>query len=68
MAKPLKNRVASKDRNRLQIERREILLRLGFNLRLKQSSIRAVKATITAPLQEFEKNLDDFEATLYQGV
>ncbi len=46
VAKPLKNRVASKDRNRLSNDKRALLLRVGLNLRLKRESLQAMKAAL----------------------
>jgi hypothetical protein len=47
VAKPLKkNKVANKHRNRLTIDKRTVLLRVGLNLRLKSESLRAAKATL----------------------
>jgi hypothetical protein len=42
VAKPLKNRVASKDRNRLSNDKRALLLRVGLNLRLKRDSMQSI--------------------------
>ena len=43
--KPLKNKVATKERNRLLTDKRTaLLLRAGLNLRLKSESLRSAKA------------------------
>ena len=45
-AKPLKNKVAEKSRNRNSKDKRTVLLRVGLNLRLKRESLEAVKAAL----------------------
>jgi hypothetical protein len=46
-AKPLKNKVADKTRNRYSKDsKRTVLLRCGLNLRLKRESLEAVKAAL----------------------
>jgi hypothetical protein len=44
VAQPLKNKVATKVRNRLHTDKRTLLLRAGLNLRLKSESLRSTKA------------------------
>jgi hypothetical protein len=44
VAKPLKNKVATQERNRLSTDKRTLLLRAGLNLRLKRESLRSTKA------------------------
>jgi hypothetical protein len=48
VAKPLKNKVATKERNRLHTtdRRTSLLLRAGLNLRLKNESLRSAKAAL----------------------
>jgi hypothetical protein len=46
VAKPLKNKVAEKSRNRNSTAKRALLLRCGVNLRLKKESLRSVKAAL----------------------
>jgi hypothetical protein len=43
-AKPLKNKVADKSRNRNSKDKLTVLLRVGLNLRLKRESLQSVKA------------------------
>jgi hypothetical protein len=45
-AKPLKNKVSDKSRNRNSKEKRTVLLRCGLNLRLKNESLQYVKAAL----------------------
>ena len=45
-AKPLKNKVATKERNRLGADKRNMLLRVGINMRLKTATLDDVKAAI----------------------
>ena len=45
-AKPLKNKVAEKSRNRNSKDKRTVLLRVGLNLRLKRESLQAMKAAL----------------------
>jgi hypothetical protein len=47
VAKPLKNKVATQERNRLDTDKRTLLLRAGLNfLRLKSESLRSTKASL----------------------
>jgi hypothetical protein len=46
VAKPLKNKVTEKGRNRNSTAKRALLLRCGVNLRLKKESLRSVKAAL----------------------
>jgi hypothetical protein len=43
VAKPLKHKVATKERNRLHTDKRVLLLRAGLNLRWKSESMRSAK-------------------------
>jgi hypothetical protein len=43
-AKPLKNKIADKTRNRNSKDKRTVLLRCGLNLRLKRQSLESVNA------------------------
>jgi hypothetical protein len=45
-AKPLKNKVATKERNRLGTDKRDMLLRVGINMHLKTTTLKSVKASI----------------------
>lgn len=45
-AKPLKNKVATNERNRLGTDKRSLLLRVGINLRLKALSLKESAGTI----------------------
>ena len=45
VAKPLKNKVKTKDRNRLKDSHTEILLRAGINLRLLHEAKKSLKTT-----------------------
>jgi hypothetical protein len=44
VAIPPKNKVATQERNRLDTDKRTLLLRAGLNLRLKSESLRSTKA------------------------
>ena len=46
ICKPLKNKVASSDRNRLGLARKEIYLRAGINLRLKHNATKDLKKSL----------------------
>jgi hypothetical protein len=46
LAKPLKNKVATKERNRLDTDKRTVLQRAGLNLRLKSESLKSVKTAL----------------------
>jgi hypothetical protein len=46
VAKPLKNKVATKERNRLDTDKRAVLLRAGLNLRLKSESLKSAKTAL----------------------
>jgi hypothetical protein len=47
VAKPLRNKVATKERNGLHTDKRTLLLRAdGLNLRLKSESLRSTKAAL----------------------
>jgi hypothetical protein len=58
-AKPLKNKIADKTRNRNSKDKRTVLLRCGLNLRLKRQSLVAVKAALG-------KALDPDDALVYE--
>jgi hypothetical protein len=45
-AKPLKNKVADKSRNRNSKDKLTVLLRVGLNLRLQRESLQSVKAAL----------------------
>ncbi len=60
VAKPLKNNVVEKHRNRLNLDSRALLLRVGLNLRLKRESMRSVKAA-------FGKEVDPSKAFIYEN-
>ena len=57
-AKPLKNKVADKSRNRNSKDKRTVLLRVRLNLRLKRESLQSVKAALG-------KVLDSNDALVY---
>ena len=58
-AKPLKNKVADKSRNRSSKDTRMVLLRVGLNLRLKRESLQSVKGALG-------KVLDPNDALVYE--
>ena len=60
VAKPLKNNVVEKHRNRLNLDSRALLLRVELNLRLKRESLRSVKAA-------FGKEVDPSESFIYDN-
>ena len=58
-AKPLKNKVADKSRNRSSKDKRTVLLRVGLNLRLQRQSMQSAKAALG-------KVLDPNDALVYE--
>jgi hypothetical protein len=58
-AKPLKNKVSGKSRNRNSKDKRTVLLRVGLNLRLKRASLESLKAALG-------KVLDPNDALVYE--
>jgi hypothetical protein len=60
VAKPLKNNVVHKYRNRLNLDSRALLLRVGMNLCLKKESMRSMKAALG-------KAVDPSEAFIYEN-
>ena len=57
VAKPLKNKVAEKHRNRLDIDKRALLLRVGLNMRLQKESMRSVKAALGKAVVDLNDDL-----------